>query len=48
MYKIYRREEWNAERSRVSPSEFDRVMDWVLIGHTVTPPCNDLVIHLLF
>ena len=43
VYKIYRREEWNAERQKSDMIEFDRTMDWVLIGHSVTPLCNDLV-----
>ncbi|XP_070499680.1 uncharacterized protein [Chironomus tepperi] len=42
LYKIYRREEWMAERQTSELIPFTRTMDWVLIGHSVTPLCNDL------
>ncbi|XP_070499637.1 peptidoglycan recognition protein 3-like [Chironomus tepperi] len=42
LHKIYRREEWVAQNRRGTPEKFSRTMDWVLIGHTVTPLCNDL------
>jgi len=43
VYKIYRREEWNAEGRKPGLIDFGRIIDWVLIGHSVTPLCNDLV-----
>lgn len=43
VYKIYRREEWQAENPRSNLSLFQETMNWVLIGHTVTNQCNNLV-----
>jgi len=43
VYKIYRREEWVAQRQTSGLIDFGRIIDWVLIGHSVTPLCNDLV-----
>ena len=43
MHKIYRREEWNALRRSNVPANFERIMNWVLVGHSVTPLCSDLV-----
>ncbi|XP_070502278.1 peptidoglycan recognition protein 3-like [Chironomus tepperi] len=43
LYKIYRREEWNAQRRKNSPSIFEtRPMNWVVIGHTVSALCSNL------
>ena len=39
MYKVYRREEWLAEKPRDNLNNFGETMDWVLIGHTVTSQC---------
>jgi len=47
VYKIYRREEWNAQRRKNQPSIFEtRPMNWVLIGHTVSTLCSSLVIFI--
>lgn len=43
MYKVYRREEWLAEKPRADLNNFGETMNWVLIGHTVTSQCHNLV-----
>lgn len=47
VYKIYRREEWDASEQRSSMTKFSRIIDWALIGHTTTPLCGDLVKSLI-
>ena len=48
VYKIYRREEWNAKKRTTEPSKLELPMDWVLIGHTVTRLCDYFVSFLFF
>lgn len=43
MYEIHRRNEWNAQRYRGTPTKFNQVIDSILIGHTETTECIDLV-----
>ncbi|KAL7027117.1 hypothetical protein ACKWTF_005315 [Chironomus riparius] len=43
LYKIYRREEWNAQSRKDPPNIFEtRPMNWVVIGHTASSLCSSL------
>ncbi|KAG5676714.1 hypothetical protein PVAND_006527 [Polypedilum vanderplanki] len=39
LQKTYRRKDWNAEQ-RKAERKFYRVLDWVILSHTVTSQCN--------
>ncbi|XP_070500515.1 peptidoglycan recognition protein 3-like [Chironomus tepperi] len=42
LYKIYRRNQWSAQRYRGTPTKFNGVVESILIGHTETTECTDL------